>query len=119
MECQAVALLQTTVQKQMHMALPIVYQTERRYRPGQQAEPTLHALGRGERQLALMQPLFQIANGQPLLGIETSLVTTVAGLIVGIIALFAYNYIVARISGVMNLLEGKTMEFMDLLNEPA
>lgn len=52
-------------------------------------------------------------------GIYTALVTTVAGLIVGVIALFAYNYLVARINSVMNLLEGKTMEFMDLLNEPA
>ena len=52
-------------------------------------------------------------------GIYTALVTTVAGLIVGIIALFGYNYLVARINLVMNLLESKTMEFMDLLNEPA
>jgi len=52
-------------------------------------------------------------------GIYEALVTTVAGLIVGIIALFAYNYLVARINGVMNALEAKTMEFMDLLNEPA
>ncbi len=52
-------------------------------------------------------------------GIYAALVTTVAGLIVGIIALFAYNYLVARINKVMNALEAKTMEFMDLLNEPA
>lgn len=52
-------------------------------------------------------------------GIYEALVTTVAGLIVGIIAMFAYNYLVARINKVMNLLEAKTMEFMDLLNEPA
>ena len=52
-------------------------------------------------------------------GIYAALVTTVAGLIVGIIALFAYNYLVARINKVMNMLEAKTMEFMDLLNEPA
>ncbi len=52
-------------------------------------------------------------------GIYTALVTTVAGLIVGVIALFAYNYLVARINKVMNQLEAKTMEFMDLLNEPA
>ena len=52
-------------------------------------------------------------------GIYTALVTTVAGLIVGVDALFAYNYLVARINSVMALLEGKTMEFMDLLNEPA
>lgn len=52
-------------------------------------------------------------------GIYEALVTTVAGLIVGVLALFAYNALVARINGVMKLLEGKTMEFMDLLNEPA
>lgn len=52
-------------------------------------------------------------------GIYEALVTTVAGLIVGVIALFAYNYLVARINGVMTRLEGNTMEFMDLLNEPA
>lgn len=52
-------------------------------------------------------------------GIYTALVTTVAGLIVGVIALFAYNYLVSRVNSVMTLLEGKTMEFMDMLNEPA
>lgn len=52
-------------------------------------------------------------------GIYTALVTTVAGLVVGAIALFAYNYLVARINSVMNMLESKSMEFMDLLNEPA
>lgn len=52
-------------------------------------------------------------------GIYAALVTTVAGLIVGIIALFAYNYLVARINKIMNRLEARTMDFMDLLNEPA
>ena len=52
-------------------------------------------------------------------GIYEALVTTVAGLVVGIIALFAYNYLVARVDGVVNQLEAKTMEFMDLLTEPA
>ena len=52
-------------------------------------------------------------------GIYEALVTTVAGLVVGIIALFAYNYLTARVNHVMNKLENKTMEFMDLLNEPA
>ncbi len=52
-------------------------------------------------------------------GIYQALVTTVAGLIVGIIALFAYNYLTSRVNKVMNKLEGKSMEFMDLLNEPA
>ena len=43
--------------------------------------------------------------------------TTVGGLVVGIIALFAYNYLVARVENVVNKLEASTMEFMDLLNE--
>ena len=51
-------------------------------------------------------------------GIYEALVTTVAGLFVGIIALFAYNYLVAMVNKVMKQLEAKTMEFMDLLNEP-
>ncbi len=52
-------------------------------------------------------------------GIYQALVTTVAGLVVGIIALFAYNYLTVRINSVMNRLENNTMEFMDILNEPA
>ena len=52
-------------------------------------------------------------------GIYEALVTTVAGLIVGIIALFAYNFLVSRVNRMMSNLEAKTMEFMDLLNEPS
>ncbi len=52
-------------------------------------------------------------------GIYEALVTTVAGLVVGIIAMFAYNYLVSRVNTVVNQLEASTMEFMDLLNEPA
>jgi len=51
-------------------------------------------------------------------GIYTALITTVAGLIVGIIAYFAYNYLVAYIEKVVNKLEANSTEFMDLLNEP-
>lgn len=52
-------------------------------------------------------------------GMYQAMVTTIGGLIVGILAMFAYNFIVARIDHVVRLLEGRTMEFMDLLNEPA
>lgn len=52
-------------------------------------------------------------------GIYEALVTTVAGLIVGIITLFAYNFLVARLDKVINQMETKTLAFMDLLNEPA
>jgi len=51
-------------------------------------------------------------------GIYQALVTTVAGLIVGIIALLCYNYLTAQVNGVVNHLETRSMEFMDLLNEP-
>ena len=52
-------------------------------------------------------------------GIYEAMITTVGGLIVGIIMMFAYNYLVTLVDGVVNKMEGKTMAFMDLLNEPA
>lgn len=52
-------------------------------------------------------------------GIYEALVTTVGGLVVGIIALFGYNYLVSQVDNVVNKMEAQTMEFMDLLNEPA
>ena len=51
-------------------------------------------------------------------GIYTAMVTTVAGLIVGIIAYFEYNILVAKVEKIVNHLEARTSEFMDLLNEP-
>jgi biopolymer transport protein ExbB len=51
-------------------------------------------------------------------GIYQAMVTTVAGLIVGIMAYLAYNYLTSRINVVVNTLEASTLEFMDLLNEP-
>lgn len=52
-------------------------------------------------------------------GIYEAMITTVGGLIVGIIAMFSYNYLVTLVDGVVNKMEAKTMVFMDLLNEPA
>ena len=52
-------------------------------------------------------------------GIYEAMVTTVGGLIVGIIAFIFYNILVAQIDKVVNLLESKSIEFMDVLNEPA
>lgn len=51
-------------------------------------------------------------------GIYTAMITTIAGLIVGIIAYIFNNIIVSRISQVVNMLETKTTEFLDLLHEP-
>ncbi len=51
-------------------------------------------------------------------GVYVAMVTTVAGLIIGIIALLCYNYLISRISRLVNKLEAKTTEFMDLLHAP-
>lgn len=51
-------------------------------------------------------------------GIMTAMITTVAGLIVGIIAFMGYNYLVAKIGRVVYQMENDAVEFMDLLNEP-
>lgn len=51
-------------------------------------------------------------------GIYVAMVTTVGGLVVGIMAFFGYNYLVARIESVVYKMESNTIEFMDLLNEP-
>jgi biopolymer transport protein ExbB len=51
-------------------------------------------------------------------GIYEAMVTTVAGLIVGIMGYFGYNILVASIEKLVNRLEALTTEFMDLLNEP-
>ena len=47
-------------------------------------------------------------------GIYEAMITTVGGLIVGIIAMFAYNYLVMLVDRVVNKMEARTMEFMDL-----
>jgi len=51
-------------------------------------------------------------------GIYTALITTVAGLIVGILGYFAYNVLVVRVERVVFNLEATLTEFMDILNEP-
>ena len=52
-------------------------------------------------------------------GIYTAMVTTVGGLIVGIICYFLHNLLVTRINKVVFELEVRANEFMDLLHEPA
>jgi len=51
-------------------------------------------------------------------GIYTAMITTVAGLMVGIIAYLAYNYQVTRVSKVVHQMEYSSIEFIDLLQEP-
>jgi biopolymer transport protein ExbB len=51
-------------------------------------------------------------------GIYTAMITTVAGLVVGIIAYLGYNYLVTRVSKVIHKMEYSSIEFIDLLQEP-
>ncbi len=51
-------------------------------------------------------------------GIYTALITTVAGLIVGILGFFAYNTLVVKVERVVFNMEAAVTEFMDILNEP-
>ncbi len=51
-------------------------------------------------------------------GIYTAMTTTVAGLIVGIIAYIGYNHLVNRTDKVVHKMEANAVEFLDLLNEP-
>ena len=52
-------------------------------------------------------------------GIYTAMVTTVGGLIVGILAYFGYNYLTSQISDLVFKMERTTIDFMDMLHEPA
>jgi biopolymer transport protein ExbB len=52
-------------------------------------------------------------------GIYQAMVTTVAGLIVGIIAFVCYNILVSKVEKLVFLLEARATEFMDVLHEPA
>ena len=52
-------------------------------------------------------------------GIYTAMMTTVVGLIVGIIAYVGYNHLVTKTDKVVNQMEANVVEFLDLLNEPA
>lgn len=51
-------------------------------------------------------------------GIMEAMVTTIAGLIIGIIAFMAYNFMVSKVDKVVHHMEGASIEFLDLLNEP-
>ena len=52
-------------------------------------------------------------------GIYTAMTTTVAGLIVGIIAYIGYNHLVVKTDKVVHQMEATAVDFLDLLNEPA
>ena len=76
--------------------------------------------------LGMVQAFFNMANAGNNIditllssGIYTAMITTVGGLIVGILAYFGYNYLTAQISNLMFKMETATIDFIDLLHEPA
>ena len=76
--------------------------------------------------IGMILSIFEIANsgGQidiKLLadGLYTAMTTTVVGLIVGIVAYIAFNHLVGRTNKVVYKMEANSVEFLDLLNEPA
>ena len=87
------------------------------------AEPMLGFLG---TVIGMVQAFYNMANAGNNVditilsgGIYLAMVTTVGGLIVGILAYFAYNILVAKVESVVFNMEATTSEFMDLLHEPA
>jgi biopolymer transport protein ExbB len=52
-------------------------------------------------------------------GIYEAMVTTMAGLAVGIVAYLGYNILVAMVEKVVYKMEARSLEFIDLLQEPA
>ena len=52
-------------------------------------------------------------------GIYTAMTTTVAGLIVGVVAYIGYNHLVVKTDKVVHQMEATAVDFLDLLNEPA
>ncbi len=50
-------------------------------------------------------------------GIYEAMITTVGGLIVGIVSIFAYNYLVALVDKVQNNIEGEIISFMEIASE--
>jgi biopolymer transport protein ExbB len=87
------------------------------------AAPMLGFLG---TVIGMIKAFFNMANSEQGVvidalagGIYEAMVTTVAGLIVGIIAYVSYNILVANIEKVIYKMEARSIEFMDVLNEPA
>lgn len=51
-------------------------------------------------------------------GTKQAMVTTIVGLIVGIVAYMTYNHLVSKVSKVIHKMEGSSIEFIDILEEP-
>lgn len=75
--------------------------------------------------VGMILAIFELANAGGTIqmdvlasGLYTAMTTTVAGLIVGIIAYMAYNHLVVKTDKVVYQMEANSLEFLDHLNEP-
>ncbi|SDB54732.1 outer membrane transport energization protein ExbB [Flavobacteriaceae bacterium MAR_2010_188] len=75
--------------------------------------------------IGMIIAIFELANAGGTIqmdvlagGLYTAMTTTVAGLIVGIVAYIAYNHLVVRTDKVVYQMEANSLEFLDHLNEP-
>lgn len=73
--------------------------------------------------IGMIQAFFNMANAGNNIditllssGIYTAMVTTVGGLVVGILAYFGYNYLTARISNLATMLDAATAKFLEFAN---
>lgn len=86
------------------------------------AEPMLGFLGTVIGMVSSFMAMAQAGNNIDVSmmssGIYTALITTVAGLTIGILGYFAHNTLVVRVERVVFNLEATLTEFMDILNEP-
>lgn len=87
------------------------------------AAPMLGFLG---TVIGMILSIFEISNAggnidMQLLadGLYTAMTTTVAGLIVGIVGYISFNHLVVKINKAVYQMESSSLEFLDLLNEPA
>ena len=87
------------------------------------AAPMLGFLG---TVIGMILSIFEISNAggnidMQLLadGLYTAMTTTVAGLIVGILGYISYNHLVVKTNKAVYQMEATSLEFLDLLNEPA
>jgi len=76
--------------------------------------------------LGMIKAFFNMANSDQVVvisalagGIYEAMGTNVAGLVVGILAFEFYNLLVASIEKVVYKMEARSIEFLDLLNEPS
>ena len=75
--------------------------------------------------IGMILAIFELANAGGTIqmdvlasGLYTAMTTTVAGLIVGILAYITYNHLVVRTNKVIHQMEATSVEFLDHLNEP-